>query len=1499
MSKRRTRDEDDSLLMPPPAASSSVRVQYDSGQSLAPTRSPPPRHSSVASASRPVFGRYNSAGPRRRSALDNIGYVPEDIPTPRSIRPFSIAVSTGKRRRGLKVFDTAATSPVRPAKPPIQPAASPSKHNTPSKRSVKTDDDDEYIVDSSGDEGPVRFNLPKDAPRSSKIPRTSNTSVRRDSNPTSGLTPSTLRLGPGRTPARSKDPTLRLGTTPARPVATPHSKPTATHVNTTPIRLDLSAARPAFRPSLPTSEASPFVSSPYRPRVVPKKPKPAEGPTRIVELKEPVSAPLSTVSKRAFSSSGAKRVSSLAVVVQPPPPTPTGAGTKRAPGSKSTSPGAPGPKRPRVATPSPPAHEDVIIVSSDEEEQPEEKRPSPSPSLGEYRPTPTHSGRSRAGSGSASSDVVLLESPTGETAKQDVPRHETPREEAPARDPHRETTPEPAPPPEESPRRPSVPKDVPRLRSPPTPSPSRHSSSSSERAKASAKSVEVVESSDSLRPFRGRRIVPGRGRRKRLSQREPQSSEPESEPSPQEVEAPPSRPTDSSPSQPEPSPSEPQASPSKRPDSTETSPPKREESPPRTTYSPSPWTGKPLFRPSTTIASGLTPLRDSPGRSIRPTPGPSKLYNPEPIKSPEVDPTSLLGDDPLQSMYDSPHRPIFGPPQYFVMGPPQLPRAFPSQSPGPSTVFSYSRLSAISSIPPPTVNSSVPPAVRRIRRRMDCVLLPRASKAVRRALEREQQKKARQAGMVSSKKDKGKAKDASEYPVRASPSPSPNLGSDSETRSSSSYGPPPPPQFPAVKYLVIDPQLALRSNYDALPPEIDESPDRYCHCCRTRSGVGKLKMRCVNLSYRRRRGVAGHGPHECGLYWCQRCVAKHDMTFNPTSDSFKCPFCSGTCECDVCRRERGQEKLGRWAIKVVAAKPGKRTLDAIVKGRVASGNARAGLAGPLISVAESSSSLTDLPPESEIAGPLNLVEPSTSTEPAPEPEHEPKPESSPSTGPEPESPKTSAPALSLAPEKTTPTERGPTTWHGRHTPPPLRRHRTSAGHTLSTEAHIFIPRGPRGIDELVLEQDEDEEEDEEEPVGGDRHRAFEGDYSAVAEASLLGADSGEFEFEHGPGGLGGNVGAGSLGVEINTVDGEGEHPGAHIPIDDASRSPSEAPGGTLAYPPTESSLGSEPDEVVEIHAAPVESTTHTITGTLDDHAPAGVLAVPTASAPDDAPGEISHDALAKIFDESVQGFAESGSEHDYGPAARNPSSEVDELQSTPGIDEPRPPTPDLDEIRAALGLGDTTGHQEPTLDLGQLHPEGTFETVPRISMGGDGGLTHGSLQDISLFNAVTDCSDETRDIALSFSQTEHALIVCGSLLDQACSYPFDLERLAIPELEEFESEHEPDLVPTTTTTDPESSKSTILETPSPQLEPDSDSNLTGFRSLFDTTNESRSTPFILTTETKQDHMRKILQSHFTQQQVEPETRTTRSQARRSMMERSKFLRSKRCYGMAL
>jgi hypothetical protein len=76
-----------------------------------------------------------------------------------------------------------------------------------------------------------------------------------------------------------------------------------------------------------------------------------------------------------------------------------------------------------------------------------------------------------------------------------------------------------------------------------------------------------------------------------------------------------------------------------------------------------------------------------------------------------------------------------------------------------------------------------------------------------------------------------------------------------------------------IKYLVIDTRLASPSAYDSLPLEIEDSPNRYCHCCRGRGMTGKLKMRCSNIVNKRWRGRK-LGPQECGTLWCQRCIAK-------------------------------------------------------------------------------------------------------------------------------------------------------------------------------------------------------------------------------------------------------------------------------------------------------------------------------------------------------------------------------------------------------------------------------------------------------------------------------------------------------------------------------------------------------------------------------------------------------------------------------------------------
>ncbi|CAE6464339.1 unnamed protein product [Rhizoctonia solani] len=1554
MNKRRTREHDDALLMPPPfapteATEPALSYPEDSGHTHSRYLAPPSlaRQATVTASTsrRPTFGRFSSTGPRGRNALDSIGYVPENIPTPRTTRPFSAVGGTKKRQRGLKLLPTASTSPILP-KLSLR-SKEPSEHPSTSSKYNDEADDHEYIVDSSDDEEPVPFNLhPKDVPRSPKIARTSKnnpstrsghdrTAVRPGASPSSsrvgsGTVASSSRLPVGTTPARRKNITSRLGITPARPLST-SARPLVTParssnpgalIDPTPIPLNLGSTiqnprrvNSPFLPPAVTPSGSRIQSSGssthYRERVVPHQPTSTPrhpGPSRL--------------SQSNLTSTGTEPLPLLAEV---------GAGTKRGPGSKSVSPHT-GPKRPRISAPSPSAAEDIIVVSSSDDEtdikgpgeatgsgqkggdngaegeceieetERERRPPSPSPSLGDYRPTPL---ASRSRSRSASSDIVLIGSrpdstsgrDSNEEASQEV-RKEAPRQST------REVIPEsivPAPL-EEVPRLPPPAKGV------PPSTPRSHHSSSSEQLRVSRKrAVRRVESNESSQLAAGET---GTGLRTRRGARVPESS-----PSPPEAEI-----RLSSRKQGQEASPRPADPPPERTERATLSP--KKSSPPVNLGSPSPsppWTGKPLFRaPTTSVSSLTTSSKDRPPRNPPPQmtvgwsqlgeTGPPLPRDAEPLPSHEpplpsnAEPKETLDDDPLQSMYDEP---IYQPPQYRVAGPSHGVPPSPGRSSRRSIAPSYSNFSYISTMPPPTVSSVPParrPAVRRLR--MDCVLLPRASKATRRALERFE------------RKGKGKGKDPSEYPSQQ-PSVSTSQAGDPSTPGSTS-------QAPTVKYLVIDPQLALPSYYESLPPEIEESSERYCHCCRTRSMAGTIKMRCGSMTHRRKKGVPQGEAHECGLYWCQRCIAKHDIPFNPLLETFKCPLCTGICECDVCRRERGQEPLGRWAMKTVKVKPGKRSFDAFVKGRIASGSG------------SRTSNPTATPSES-------IAEMSDSTVALPEPPEPPEPTSGPL---DPDIGDTTSARRVSAPGSLLSSKPALTTWYGWRPPPPLRHRRASEGHTLSTETHIFIPRGPRkselGVDTSLEQVDESLEysegprpesekeqlaDDDGESIVEDRLQAFEGDYSAAGDASLLGADSGAFELDidHGPddsvhdagetGGLELEVGAVDVVVESGSVD-----PGvaddsrgsmieresgpsvAHTPAVTASPTSTEVPIGTLAYPPSDSD-GSQADARTPVPPAP-EDIISTSAGTLECAPTAGVL--------DDIPVEASRNSLTVVFNKSIQGLAESDSAilaHDYGSTSLSrQTSETGEFPSTSEADEPRLRTPDLELIQAELVRSSTA---EPELnlelnpDLGQLHPEGTFATVPCISRGDGGDYTiYGSLQDISLFNAVTDCSDDTHGIALSSSQSEPDTAVCGSL-SEYCTQPeptpyspyrLEIERLAIFELEGFESEseHEPEL---TLATDPESAKSSILETPSPLLESNTYSNLADIPDLFTTpSDEPRASPFTVPTEEKQAQVRNILQSRFAQS-VEPETRTTRSQTRRSTIERGKFLRSNRCYGI--
>ncbi|CAE6459407.1 unnamed protein product [Rhizoctonia solani] len=1538
MTKRRTREDEDALLMPPPLAPTTATglapsIEGDShppSRYLAPTS--PSRRFAVASGSgRPSFGRFNSTGPEGRNALDNIGYAPENIPTPRTTRPFSAVGGTRKRQKGLKLLPTTSTSPILPKSslPTIEPSDRPSA-------STKHDekDDHEYIVDSSDDEGPVPFNLhPKDVLRSPKMARNQSAHLGKDRTATRlGPTASSSRIPLGTTLARRKTIGSRFGITPAR-VVTTSTLPATTSarlsnpvgfIDPTPIPLNLA----------PTTQTPRQVKSPFLPEVTPSGSRPRS-------LVSSTSHSVRTASQPSVRRLDPRRLARSDLAISPtravPPIGEASAGTKRRPVSKSTSPPT-DPKRPRISLPSPPAVEDIIVVSSSDDDEPcanpgetsagglkgrdegeweteeterEVRPPSPSPSLGEYRPAPSGS---RLRPRSASSDIVLIgsrpHSTTGRKSNEEVPldsckevSRQSPREVA------AEPT-APAPPEEVL-----IPFVHPKGASPTTPR--SHRSSSSEQPQIYRKrATRRAQSSKSPRFVAGET---GTGRRIRRRIRMPELS-----PSPRETGT--SLSSQKQGDEASPHPVEPAP---ERIERATLSPKKSSPLVELGSPSPSPpWTGKPLFRPPTTSISSLTTSsKDRRPRDLPPqtTVGWSQLGETEPAPSRDAElppprdsaqpfepsnnePAETPGEDPLQSMYDEPtHRP----PQYQVAGPSHEAPVSPERTSRRSMAPSYSNLSLISSMPPPTLSSIAlarPPIVSRLR--MECVLLPRASKATRRALER------------FKRKDKGKGKDPSEYPSQQ-PSASASQAEDPSTPDSS-------PQAPRVKYLVIDPQLALPSYYESLPPEIEESSERYCHCCRTRSVAGTIKMRCRSMTRRRKKGIPHGEAHECGLYWCQRCIAKHDIPFNPLGN-FRCPLCTGTCDCDVCRRERGQEPLGRRAVKIVKVKPGKRSLDAFVKGRVTSGSGSrtSNPSNPTVTPSESIAEIADS------AIPLTMPPESTSSPSNPNAD---------ST--------TSARRASDPGSLSKPT---PTTWYGRRPPPPLRHRRVSEGHILSTETDIFIPRGPRKSEFMVdtsLEQvdesleyseepesEEDEPADENEPVTEDRLQAFEGDYSAAGDVSLLDADSGAFELgiddrlddsahdmgdARGTNELGGlSVASGSIDivVENSTIDPgvvenlgdstvEGGFSTTHTPAIPPSPTSTEVPIGTLAYPPSDSD-GSQAGAHTPVPPAP-EDIISTSAGTLDAATPLGILEyAPTAGILDEIPVAVIHDSLADIFNETIQGVAESDTTtlaHDYGSASLGQqTSETDEVPSTSEADEPRLKTPDLDLTQAEF-VRDSTAEPELNLELnpglGQLHPEGTFASVPCISRGDGGDYTiYGSLQDIPLFNAAMDCSDDTHGIALS-SQSEPGRSICGPLSEchtQPQSVPFsphqpEIERLSIFELEGFESEfeHEPDLA---LATDPESAKSTILETPSPPLEPDMRSNLADIQNLFNTTNELRTGSFILANEEKhiRDQMGKIVRSRFTQN-VDPNARSTRSQTKKSTIERGKFLRSKRCYG---
>ncbi|KAI5980940.1 hypothetical protein EDD15DRAFT_2185252 [Pisolithus albus] len=114
---------------------------------------------------------------------------------------------------------------------------------------------------------------------------------------------------------------------------------------------------------------------------------------------------------------------------------------------------------------------------------------------------------------------------------------------------------------------------------------------------------------------------------------------------------------------------------------------------------------------------------------------------------------------------------------------------------------------------------------------------------------------------------------------------------------------------PSISLQSSDDKIRIRLNGPRPPGGVtDGIPDTmektFCHHCR--NTTNRLKMRCSN-------GV-GSG-QACGKRFCQRCIEKRypDITFDPFSCSFLCPFCTNTCNCSSCSRKRGEDYVSMRA----------------------------------------------------------------------------------------------------------------------------------------------------------------------------------------------------------------------------------------------------------------------------------------------------------------------------------------------------------------------------------------------------------------------------------------------------------------------------------------------------------------------------------------------------------------------------------------------------------
>ncbi|KAG9077693.1 hypothetical protein FS749_010391, partial [Ceratobasidium sp. UAMH 11750] len=139
-------------------------------------------------------------------------------------------------------------------------------------------------------------------------------------------------------------------------------------------------------------------------------------------------------------------------------------------------------------------------------------------------------------------------------------------------------------------------------------------------------------------------------------------------------------------------------------------------------------------------------------------------------------------------------------------------------------------------------------------------------------------------------------------PVAAKTPPPPKRGrkpgkkKQPEPEKSSAPSSPARSNLPTPRAQIKIDQLAdLPSTYRSLPPEIEDTLDKHCHCCHGQK-KGKLKMQCSNhvSRARRHRKTGEDGVHVCGSLWCQRCVLKHDLEFDLFREDFTCPMCDNS-----------------------------------------------------------------------------------------------------------------------------------------------------------------------------------------------------------------------------------------------------------------------------------------------------------------------------------------------------------------------------------------------------------------------------------------------------------------------------------------------------------------------------------------------------------------------------------------------------------------------------